>query len=282
MLAFASTSQASSPASKTANSAGADIISIGGDVTEIVYALGLGDRIAAVDTTSLYPAAALREKRNVGYMRALSAEGVLSIPAKLILASDGAGPPETIAALKASSIKFVTIPDEPSADGVFAKIKAIANAVSKAEAGRKISSTVRRELASLSELRKKVKTQRRILFVLSTTAGRILIGGQGTSAAGLFSLAGAINAAQSVNGFKPITPEALVAMAPDAIIVMKRRGDHGAENLRSLPAIQQVPAGRNDMIREMDGLYLLGFGPRTPAAARDVLLWLYPDLAGKG
>ena len=53
------------------------IVSIGGAVTEILYALGLDKNIVAIDTTSLYPPQALQEKPNVGYMRQLSPEGVL-------------------------------------------------------------------------------------------------------------------------------------------------------------------------------------------------------------
>src|SRR5262245_16400055 len=79
----------------------ARIVSIGGAVTEILYALGAEQRVVAVDTTSLYPERALKEKPNVGYMRALSAEGVLGLNPSLILASEGSGPKETIAVLKA-------------------------------------------------------------------------------------------------------------------------------------------------------------------------------------
>jgi ABC-type Fe3+-hydroxamate transport system substrate-binding protein len=55
------------------------IVSVGGAVTEILYALGLEQRVIAVDTTSLYPPRALAEKPNVGYMRQLSPEGVLAL-----------------------------------------------------------------------------------------------------------------------------------------------------------------------------------------------------------
>ena len=69
------------------------VLSIGGDITEILYALGKQDAIVAVDATSQYPDSALKDKKNVGYMRALSTEGVLSINPTLIFASEGAGPP---------------------------------------------------------------------------------------------------------------------------------------------------------------------------------------------
>ena len=69
----------------------ARIISIGGAITEILYALGFEDRLAGVDATSLYPPAALRDKPNVGYMRQLSAEGVLGLNPSLVLAVQGSG-----------------------------------------------------------------------------------------------------------------------------------------------------------------------------------------------
>lgn len=75
------------------------VVSLGGAVTEIVFALGEEDRLVARDTTSDHPAAA-EELPDVGYIRALSAEGVLSVSPDLILAEEGAGPPEAVELLK--------------------------------------------------------------------------------------------------------------------------------------------------------------------------------------
>ena len=93
------------------------ILAIGGDVTEIVYALGAGARVVGVDTTSQFPPEALKEKKSVGYMRALSSEGVISVDATLILASERSGPPEVVKTLKATSVPYVEIPDQHSAAG---------------------------------------------------------------------------------------------------------------------------------------------------------------------
>ena len=76
------------------------VLSIGGSVTEIIYALGEQDRLIARDTTSSYPAEA-KNLPDVGYMRALSPEGILSVDPQLIIAEDGSGPPETIAVMRA-------------------------------------------------------------------------------------------------------------------------------------------------------------------------------------
>ena len=62
---------------------------------------------SAVDTTSQFPAQALKEKKSVGYMRALSSEGVISVGASMVLASERSGPPEVVKTLKATSVPYV-------------------------------------------------------------------------------------------------------------------------------------------------------------------------------
>ena len=98
------------------------IVSVGGAVTEILYALGLEARVVAVDTTSLFPPRALREKPNVGYMRQLSPEGVLGLAPSLILASESAGPKATLRVLEAAAIPFVRVPDHFTGEGIVEKI----------------------------------------------------------------------------------------------------------------------------------------------------------------
>src|SRR5687768_12826893 len=99
-------------ASDTGNPEAKRIVALGGTVTEILYALGAGDRIVARDSTSSYPADALL-KPDVGYMRALSSEGILSQKPDLILSEDGAGPADVIGILKASEVPMVTIDTPP-------------------------------------------------------------------------------------------------------------------------------------------------------------------------
>jgi iron complex transport system substrate-binding protein len=104
------------------NAAAPRILSLSGDVTEILYDLGQSDKVVAVDTTSQFPASALKEKKSVGYLRALSAEGMLSVNPTLIIASEQAGPPEVVKALKSSGVRYVDIADKPTAEGVPDKV----------------------------------------------------------------------------------------------------------------------------------------------------------------
>ena len=122
------------------------IVSIGGAVTEILYTLGLQDRIAAVDTTSAYPPAALKEKPNVGYMRALSPEGVLGIAPTLILSIEGAGPKQAMSVIEAASIPLVTIPDSFSGEGILEQVRMVAQATGVEARGRCLADKVRADL----------------------------------------------------------------------------------------------------------------------------------------
>ena len=122
------------------------ILSIGGDITEILYALKADGKIIAVDSTSLFPDEALQQKPNVGYLRALSAEGVLSTNPTLIIAAKDAGPPPVVAVLKASAIPYLEVPDDQTPEGVAAKIRFVAAAVGAEEAGEAWRRTSRRTL----------------------------------------------------------------------------------------------------------------------------------------
>ncbi|HXF53964.1 MAG TPA: ABC transporter substrate-binding protein [Hyphomicrobiaceae bacterium] len=257
------------------------IVSIGGDVTEILYALGVSRHVVAVDSTSLYPAQALKEKMNVGYMRALSTEGVLSTNPTLLLVSERAGPAEVVKTLKSSSVPYVEVPEVHSADGITAKIRFIARLLGVAERGEQIAGNVEAEFRTLTEEIARIRRPVRALFVLSVQNGRVLVGGRGTSADAILGLAGAENVADEVTGFRPLSDEAILGLAPQVIVGIRgtSAGGHDLSQVFSLKGVGATPAGKARRLVTMDGLYLLGFGPRTPAAARELMRALNPELA---
>lgn len=255
------------------------ILSIGGDVTEILYALKADGKIIAVDSTSQFPPEAMKSKANVGYMRALSAEGVLSTNPSLIIAAKDAGPPPVVAVLKASSVPYIEVPDDKTPEGVAAKIRFIAAVVGAEEQGKALAAEVDRDFALLAEQRARIKQPKRALFILSVQNGRATIAGTGTSADAMIKLAGGINAAADAHGYKPLADEAAVELAPDAVVTMQH-GVSGppSDAIGTVKALSDSPAIKDNRIIEMNGLYLLGFGPRCARAARELMAALYPEL----
>jgi iron complex transport system substrate-binding protein len=261
-----------------ARAADADrIVALGGAVTEVLYALGQQDRIVAVDTTSLYPPQALKDKPNVGYFRAVSAEGILSARPTRVLTVEGAGPPAALDAVAQAGIPVSRVPDTPTVEGVVTKIMAVGEAVGVSERANQLANQVKARFGELAQLREKIAVRKRVLFVMALQNGRPLVGGKGTAADAVIALAGGVNVA-AFDGYKPMADEAIIDAAPEAILMMERSGGPVAADVLSVPAVAATPAGRTRTLIAMDGLYLLGFGPRAPDAARDLMQALYPDL----
>ena len=255
------------------------ILAIGGAVTETLYALGLEDRIVAVDTSSTYPPRALAEKPNVGYMRALSPEGVLSVGPDLIIAVESAGPPDAVKVLKGASIPFETLPEARGAETVLANIRRVARLAGVPERGEELAQAVAADFAALAQMRARIATPRSAIFVLSASGAAPVVGGAGTGAQAMFDLAGVANAVQGLNGYKPAVGEALLAADPYAIVLMKDQNHALSDDaIRAMPAFAGARATAEGRLFRINGGYLLSFGPRTPQAARDLAARVYPEL----
>jgi len=257
----------------------ARVITLGGSVTEIAVELGAGDRLVARDTTSNYPES-IMALPDVGYIRALSAEGVLSLAPDLIVAEGDAGPPEAVEVLRAAGIPFVLAPEATTPEGIIAKVKAVAEVLGLPAEGEALAARLTGEFAEVKVLADTVAAPKKVLFVLSLQGGKIMAGGEGTEAEGIIKLAGGINAGAGFQGYKQIADEAVITAAPDVILMMDREGDLSIADADILahPALALTPAAKTGAIVRMDGMLMLGFGPRTPAAARQ----LHDTLYGSG
>jgi iron complex transport system substrate-binding protein len=193
----------------------------------------------------------------------------LSVAPDLILSERGAGPAETIAVLEAAGVEFVTMPDDPTPQGVLDKIDAVAMSLRLPAEGEALKAQVAAGLEAVQVRADAVTERQRVLFVLSLQGGRVMAGGEGSSAEGIITLAGGVNAATGFDGYKQMTDEAVIAAAPDLILMMDREGEQAitAEDVQAHPALGLTPAAESGRILRMDGMLLLGFGPRTPEAA---------------
>jgi iron complex transport system substrate-binding protein len=255
------------------------VVALGGAVTEIIYALGLEAQIVGLDTTSLYPPRALREKPNVGYLRQLSAEGILSRNPTLVVIAEGAGPPEVLELLAQAGLRIARVAEPPTPEGVIARIEAVGRLLRAGAAAHRLAETTRARFAAVAAMRQHIGKPARVLFLLSLQNGRPTVGGAGTAADAMIGLAGGVNAAADIAGYKAMSEEAIIAAAPDRVLMMSNAGmAMTAEQIFERPAFAATPAGKARAFTAMDGLYLLGFGPRTPDAIRDLMRLLYPSL----
>ena len=254
------------------------IVSIGGPVTEIVYALGAGSHVVGVDSSSTYPEAATQLPQ-VGYQRRLSAEGVLSLQPDLVLATSDAGPPVALEHVKAV-VELVEIPAVYSVAGAEAKIRMIAQTLGREDRGEQVVEALRRDLIAAQAALDQVRSQPRVLFLYARGLGTLYVSGTGTAADAMIRLAGGVNAVNEYEDFKPFTPEAVVAAAPEVLLMLSRGLDSlgGIEGLLKLPGIALTEAARQRRVVAMDDLYLSSFGPRLGAALNELIFHLHPEL----
>jgi len=257
----------------TATSAGAmRLISIGGALTEIVYLLKANTQLVGVDTTSIYPASATRLP-NVGYARSLSIEGILALRPTQVLATEDAGPPMVLKQISDAGIPLTILPSGHQLKDVIDRVSIIGKLVHKTNAAEALVSQLHLEWKNTQErvAHSKYKNTS-TLFILSQNPSQIMVGGEKTSADAMITYAGARNAIAGFSGFKPLTPEAVIAANPDVILLtdqgMKAVG--GIGGVLRFPGISQTRAGKEQKIVSLEAMYLLGFGPRMPLAVAEL------------
>lgn len=243
------------------------VVTLGGSVTEIVYGLGQEGRLVGDDLSSLYPEAATRLP-HVGYYRAVPVEGVLALEPDLVLASEQAGPPEALRRLAEVGVRVVTVPDRPSVDSLQARIRNVAAALDAAPQGERMVERVAREL----EQAEAVPASRARAILLFKLGGVLRGAGNGTAANKVMTMAGLVNVLHDQQGYKPISAEAVSALAPDVIVVTKSSlaASGGKAGLLATPGIASTPAAARQRLIVMDDPLLLGMGPRLPQALTEL------------
>lgn len=243
------------------------VVSLGGSVTEIVYTLGQGDRLVADDASSLYPEAATRLPR-VGYYRSLPLEGVAAMLPDLVLASENAGPAHVLDRLVRLGVPVQIVSDTPSLDSLYRRIGQIAQALQVPEQGRKLLALVRREVDGAQAV---PGVSRRALLLLNRS-GPLTGAGRNTAANTIMVLAGLSNSLGAQQGYKPVSAEGLIVLAPELIIVTSAsvQASGGLEKFKDIPGIASTPAALHDRIVVLDDLLILGLGPRVGQVVRQL------------
>jgi iron complex transport system substrate-binding protein len=256
------------------------LVVLGGDLVEIAYALGAGDRLVGADDTALWPpeTGALPK---VGYLRRLSPEGVLSLAPDLVAASPSAGPASALDSLRAAGVPIETGPEGEGFDSVAPKIAFMGRILGRGAAAEALAAEVAARMAAVRAALDGAPARPSVLFLISVGRGAPMASGTGTAADAMIALAGGRNAATGFEGYKPLSQEAALGLAPEVVLMPDHAAEAAGGALRALDAagLALTPAGRAGRIVTMDGLKLLGFGPRTPEAVAELARALHPDLA---
>lgn len=243
------------------------VVALGGDITEIIYALGAQETLVARDSTSLWPEQT-QKLPDVGYLRQLNAEGILAMRPTQVLASAQAQPSLALKQVKESGVEVITVPGSNDIAVIDEKVRVVAQATGRIAAGETLRQRLRAEVAGLPEQ----PLNKRILFILSNNGMSALAAGQQTGADAAIRAAGLQNAMQGFIRYQPLSQEGVIASQPDLVAISAAGIEAlgGESALWQLPGLAQTPAGRARQLLVVDDMALLGFSVRTPAAIQQL------------
>jgi iron complex transport system substrate-binding protein len=246
----------------------ARIIPLDGDVAEVVFALGLGDRVVATDLSATYPpeADALPQ---IGYQRALSAEPILAFEPTVVIGTDVAGPPEAIEQLERVGVPVAIVPTPSGAGGPAAKIRAVAEVLGVRGAGERLAGEVDAAIAAATpdDPASSPAAGLRVAMLYVRGSAVQLLFGEGTGIDWIVEATGASDVADELGivDTAQVTAEALAAAAPDVLLVTEDglASVGGLDALVALPTIAGTPAAEHRSVLAYDAQLMLGNGPRT-------------------
>ncbi len=239
------------------------IVTVSGTATETVAALGFADRIVGVDVTSTYPPSVAGLPK-VGHDRNIRAEGVISLTPELVVAGAWQLDATVKGQLEQAGERVVTFPLEFTVDGAKAMIRVLADSLGVPERADALVSGIDKDMQGVQPLPYAPK----VLFIYARGAGALMVSGTGTPMHHMIELAGGRNAMTDFEQFKPLTPEALIAADPDAVILFDTAVDalQGEAGLLNVPGMAATTAGKNRAFIAIEGGLLSNFGPRVGQA----------------
>lgn len=256
------------------------IVPLWGNLAEVVFTLGLGPHVVGRDLATTFDEA--KDLPVVTHGHDVSAESVLSLRPTIVFAQTDTGPPEAIDQIRAAGVPVVVVEAPSTLADVDSRITTIATALGVADVGERLIERTHDEIAAVQALIPPTATPPKVAFLyLRGSAGVYLLAGPGSGADSMIVAAGGVDAGTAMGldrPFTPLTSEALVVAAPDAILMTTTGLESvgGIDGLVGIPGVAQTPAGMDRRVVTVEDGLLYSFGARTAEALREIITQLYP------
>lgn len=237
------------------------IISLGHDVTEIIFALKFGKNIIAresSDLIQLFP----QQYETIGNIKKIDYQHLISMEPTLVFASDQAKPSSALLLLQNKGIPVINITRGVTLEAIPEKIKLIAKHLERNQLGKKLIKNFQNELAQINT----TPLDKKVLFIINKGGVLPLTAGANTTADKLITAVGAKNIMATSKRYQPLSPESIIARQPDLIIVCHESAKTlgGAEGIWRLPGMSMTPAGKSKSLVVVDETGMLHFSLGTP------------------
>ena len=256
------------------------MVSVSKQINEFLYEIGAESVLVARDLTSIYPAA-ITKLPSVGYHRALSAEGIISMRPTMLLTDGNLGPDAVVEQVRKVGIPVVIMSPGTTVESAQALMAKLGERFGRKAAADTVIAAWQRgmDAARADSARWTGAKKPRVLVMhFGQLNNSYLALKRGSAADRIIGWAGGVNAVDSVGGMMRLTPELIARAAPDVIIATDVGFDRmgSADRFATLPGVSLTPAAKNGRVYRVDETEVMYFGPRTPASIRKVAGWLHP------
>ena len=268
-----------------AKTSGPRVVGVSKQINEFMYDIHAESVLVARDLTSIYPAQ-ITKLPSVGYHRALSAEGIISMRPTMLLTDGNVGPDAVLAQVKKVGIPVVVMNPGSTPDSAMQLMTRLGatfhherQADSVVTAWRTAMDSVRADSARYAS----GPHPRVLVMHFGQLVNDYLALKRGTPADRIIAWAGGVNAVDSVGGMMRLTPELIAKAAPDVIVATDVGFDRmgSAQKFATLPGVSLTPAAKNGKVYRIDESELMYFSPRTPASVRKLAGWIHADGAAR-
>jgi iron complex transport system substrate-binding protein len=239
---------------------------------EIIWALGAQEHIVGVDLSSTYPPD-VKKVQTVGYHRALSAEGILSLHPTAIIHDNNIGPPQVVQQLQSLNIPMQTFnAKNDSVDGTKALIREMGAYFHKEERAEELCRTIDSQMAASLERARQYNDHPRVAIIHFGRASNVYLvvgrggGGDGGAASQMIEWAGGQMALDAKGMQRMASPEIIAQANPDVILVTDFGYDRlggSLDQIKALPGVATSNAAKTGRIYRIEENQLMYFGPRS-------------------
>jgi len=250
------------------------LITIGGCITDIVFDLGLGDKVIAVDISSVSPPS-VKKLPQVGYIRGISAEGILSMMPSRILTTTDMGPPNVVSQIKKSGVDIHIFKSPSSFEDILSLVDEIANLYNIQERGSLLKQEMINYRDRILDIKSSYTYEPSIALFMNPAFGVYPAAGGNTRADYLINFIGGKNIfSEKFDKYRKVDKESIVALDPDIIIIGTTMGQdmtnfkahiEGASEFKSISAVS------SGMVFYIDIGDYLSFGSSFPDNAHSLV-----------
>ncbi|HEX5313623.1 MAG TPA: ABC transporter substrate-binding protein [Gammaproteobacteria bacterium] len=256
------------------------VVCVSKQINEFIYDIGAENHLVAHDLTSVYPPQ-ITKLPSVGYHRALSAEGIISMHPSVFLTDGNVGPQAVLDQLRKVGIPVKVMDPGETMEQSQQLMLRLGRYFDREKAAETIVAKWRRGMAQVKQESRRWagKPRPRVLMIhFGQIINNYLAVTSGTPAGQIIEWAGGVNAVSAKGGMVRLTPELIAESKPDVIIANNVAFDRfgSAKKFEQLPGVALTPAGKSGRIYMIPEQAIIYFGPRTPATVKELAKMLHP------